>query len=68
MAQHALIVLALAAVGVPHVMPLRRASPAVAAAVWLGALALRGLIISATAVFVLVYLPQTGLFKAFAEL
>lgn len=62
-----LVALLLAALAAPHAMPLRAASAGVASAVWLGALALRALIVSGTALFVLVYLPQTELFRVIAE-
>lgn len=68
MVELAPVAFAIAAIGVPHLMPLRSASPAVAASVWLGALTLRALVASGMAIFVLVYLPQTELFRALAEL
>lgn len=58
---------AAAAVAAPHALPLRRVAPAVAATIWLMALALRALVAAGMAVFVLVYLPQTELFRAIAE-
>ena len=58
---------AISAVALPHLVPLRFASPAVAAAAWLAALALRGLIVVGAALFLLLYIPQTELFRAIAE-
>ena len=55
------------AVGLPHALPLHRVAPLTAASVWLLALALRALIALGGALFIFVYLPQTGLFRALAE-
>jgi len=49
-------------VALPHRLPLHRVSPLVAASIWLSALALRALAMSALAVFLFVYLPSTDLF------
>ncbi len=57
-----------AAIVVPHLLPIHRVAPATAAAVWLLALALRALVAIGGALFVFVYLPQTGLFHAIADL
>lgn len=53
-------------IALPHVLPLRAVAPQTAAAVWFLALALRALVAIGTALFVLVYLPQTGAFQAIA--
>lgn len=58
---------AVTAVALPHALPLRAVSPGAAAVVWLGALAVRASVAVGTAVFVLVYLPQTELFRVIAE-
>ena len=55
------------AIGAPHVLPLRRVTPALAAAVWISALALRALVAIGVSVFVFVYLPQTGVYNAIAH-
>jgi Zn-dependent protease with chaperone function len=54
-------------IALPHRLPLQRTSPLVAATVWLSALLLRAAVAVGGAVFVLVYLPQTGLFQAVAR-
>ena len=67
--REAVLVTALAGtIAAPHLVPMRSVRPALAASVWLGALALRALVAVGTAVFLLVYLPQTELFRALAEL
>lgn len=53
-------------VALPHILPLQTVAPQTAAAVWFLALALRALVAMGTALFVLVYLPQTGAFRAVA--
>jgi hypothetical protein len=63
----ALAVAVVAAIALPHMLPLRRAAPTVAAAVWLSALMLRAMVAAGGAVFFFVYLPETGLFEALAE-
>lgn len=55
------------AIALPHVVPLGRAAPALAAAAWLNALALRAAVAIGGTVFLFVYLPQTGLFEAIAR-
>ena len=54
------------AIGAPHLLPLRRVTPALGAAVWMGALALRALVAVGVSVFFFVYLPQTGIYDAIA--
>lgn len=56
-----------AGVALPHGLPLRRAAPALAAAVWLSALFLRAAVAIGGAVFLFAYLPETGLFQALAR-
>jgi Zn-dependent protease with chaperone function len=56
-----------AAIAVPHLLPLERVTPLWAAALWAAALALRALTAVGLAVFVLVYLPMTDLFRVVAE-
>jgi len=56
-----------ALVALPHVLPLHRVAPPLAALVWVCALALRALIAIGGAIFVLVYLPQTGVYDAVAH-
>lgn len=67
MAELALVLVVLTALVSPHLLPLRRVAPVTGAAVWLGALALRALVVVGAVIFVLVYLPQTGVFAAIAE-
>jgi len=52
------------AIAVPHVLPLRRVTPAVAAVVWLSALGLRALVAIGATVFASTYLPGTSLYDA----
>jgi Peptidase family M48 len=52
----------------PHLLPLDRAAPLTAAAVWVLALTVRALVAVGAAVFVLMYLPQTELFRATGHL
>jgi len=47
----------------PHLLRLERCSPTVAATIWLAALALRAISALFCAVFVVFYLPTTGLFS-----
>lgn len=61
-----LIAIGLLAASVPHRFVLRRSSPAAAAAICLAGLLLRGLIAALLATFVLLYLPATQTFAAFA--
>lgn len=56
-----------ALVALPHLLPLHRVAPSLAALVWLCALGLRALVAIGGAVFVLVYLPQTGVYEAVAH-
>lgn len=55
------------AIVTPHLVPLDRVAPTTAGAVWLLALSLRALVAIGGALFVFVYLPQTGLFHAIAD-
>lgn len=56
-----------AAIAAPHLLPLHKVNPASAAAVWLGALALRALTAVGGAIFTFVYMPQTGVYDAVAH-
>lgn len=56
-----------AAIVVPHLIPLHRVTPTVAAVVWLCALGLRALVAIGGALFVFVYMPQTGIYGAVAD-
>lgn len=67
MAELALVLCVLAAIVSPHLLPLRRVAPVTGAAIWIGALALRALVVVGAAIFALVYLPQTGVFAAIAD-
>lgn len=60
----ALAVAIVAAIAVPHVLPLERVAPMLAASVWLNVLLLRATVALGGAVFVLVELPRTGVFDA----
>jgi hypothetical protein len=60
-------VLVPAAVALPHLVPLHSVKPAVAALVWLSALAVRALIALGGALFAFVYMPQTGVYDAVAH-
>jgi Zn-dependent protease with chaperone function len=55
------------AIALPHVLPLHRVTPSTAATIWLSVLALRALMAIGGALFVFVYLPQTGLYSAVVE-
>ena len=59
----ALAAVVIAAIGLPHVLRLERASPGVSMCIWLAALALRALTATFSAVFVVLYLPTTDLFR-----
>ena len=48
----------------PHGLELRRASPAVAAAIWLSALALRASTVAYLAMYLVLFLPATEAFVA----
>lgn len=56
------VVVLLACLAAPHVLPLERVRPATACAVWLAALALRALLAVAAALTALLVLPGTALF------
>jgi hypothetical protein len=58
----------LAAIATPHALRLDRTSPALAATVWMSALALRALTAIFTALFVLLYLPGSKLFQLVSHL
>lgn len=53
-----------AGVAVPHLLPLRRATPATAVALWMSSLALRALTGILAVVYLVLYLPGTALFGA----
>ena len=55
------------AVAVPHGLPLDRVRPATAATIWMSVLGLRAIAAVGSAVFMVVYLPQTGLYAAIAQ-
>ena len=55
------------AILLPHIVGLHRVTPAVAALVWLCALSLRALVAVGGALFVFVYMPQTGVYAAVAD-
>ena len=57
----ALLIVALA---LPHLLPLERATPTLAATVWAFALALRALTVMYVALYLVLFLPQTELFSA----
>ena len=59
-----LAALLVAAIALPHLLPLERAAPAVAASAWTAALALRALTVLNVAVYLVLYLPHTELFAA----
>lgn len=56
-----------AAIVLPHLIPLHRVTPLVAAVVWLCVLSLRALVAIGGALFVFVFLPQTGVYDAVAD-
>jgi hypothetical protein len=58
----------LAAIALPHGLRLERASPPLAATLWMSALTLRALTAVFTAVFVLLYLPGSELFQLISHL
>jgi Zn-dependent protease with chaperone function len=58
----------LAAIAVPHFLRLERASPPLAITVWMSALVLRALTALFTALFVLLYLPRSGIFQLVSHL
>jgi len=57
-------VLAGAAITAPHLLRLERTHPATAAVIWLAAVCLRALVASVVALFIVFYMPTTGLFDA----
>ena len=67
LAEPAIAVGIVLAVALPHALPLQRVAPVVAATVWLNALLLRAAVAIGGAIFLFVYLPQTGLFEALAR-
>lgn len=54
-------------IALPHALPLRHATPSVAASLWLCSLALRALTALLGVVYVVLYLPSTPLFQAVAH-
>jgi Zn-dependent protease with chaperone function len=54
-------------IALPHVLELQRATPAVAAVLWLCSLALRALTGVLLVLYLVVYLPSTALFQALAH-
>lgn len=56
-----------AAILAPHALPLERARPLTAAAVWLAALTLRALVAIGGAIFVFRYLPETEAVRAIGD-
>jgi Zn-dependent protease with chaperone function len=66
MTEVALAVAMVVAIAAPHAVPLQRVAPMLAAAVWLNVLLLRAVVALGGTAFVLVELPQTGLFQAVA--
>lgn len=63
----AIAVAIVVAVALPHLLPLQRVAPVLAATVWLNALLLRAAVATGGAIFLFLYLPQTGLFQALAR-
>lgn len=55
------------AIALPHLLPLHRVTPLLAAGVWLFALCLRALVAVGAALFVFLYLPRTGIYEAVAH-
>ena len=56
-----------AAITLPHALRLHRVSPLLAAMVWFYSLCVRALVSIGAAIFVLLYLPQTGLYDAVVQ-
>ena len=54
-------------IALPHVLDLRRAAPSSAAVLWLCSLALRALTGVVVVMYLVLYLPSTGLFQAVAH-
>ncbi|MBA3301094.1 MAG: M56 family metallopeptidase, partial [Thermoleophilaceae bacterium] len=67
MLELAVILLVPAGIAIPHLLPLHRIAPRVAATIWLAALALRALAAIGFVLFIFLYVPQTGLFYALAH-
>jgi hypothetical protein len=59
---HALAAIVVTGILLPHVLRLQRVSPTTAIVLWLSALALRALAAVLAAIYVLYFLPRTGLF------
>ena len=59
-----LAALLMVALALPHLLPLERATPTLAATVWAFALALRALTVVYVALYLVLFLPQTELFSA----
>ena len=55
------------ALAAPHVVPLQRAAPGLAAAAWLAALALRASLLTGGALLVLALVPSTSLFDGLSQ-
>jgi Zn-dependent protease with chaperone function len=62
-----ILLLLLAALALPHALPLARVNPAAAAAVWLAALALRAVLVTGLALAALLLLPSTPVFQHVAN-
>jgi len=56
-----------ALMALPHLFPLERVNPMTAAIAWLSTLAIRAAVAVGAAVFIFVYVPQTGLARAVAD-
>lgn len=56
-----------AGISTPHLLELRRVPPMLAAVLWIVALALRAMVAIGVALFLFLYLPQTGLFADIAR-
>jgi Zn-dependent protease with chaperone function len=52
------------AIAMPHLLPLSTASPAVAASIWLSALALRALTVVLVAIYLVLFVPHSEIFNA----
>ncbi len=59
--------LLLASIALPHLLPLSRVAPRLAAGVWIGALALRALTALLVIAFVVALVPATGFFAAMTQ-
>ena len=60
----ALASVVLATIALPHLLPLRRADPAAAVALWTASLTLRALLGVFAVIWLVLYLPATALFRA----